>query len=136
MRLGSTSRCVTSLWPTASVLLQDTRSKSSVRRHLDSHELKEAHCGTRSVGKPAARAFTGETRSMGGLAQGREFIHHTARSIAAETAGFEQEFRLPQQGDLKLLHAARAAVQDAAPDAAAFIKHARPERQRLFTLKR
>ena len=60
------------------------------------------------------------------LAEEIEFLYHTARSIAAETPGFNDKFRLPLKGDAKLLNAARSAVEDAAPLSEIFIKHAMP----------
>ena len=55
-----------------------------------------------------------------------EFLYHTARSIAAETTGFDDKFQMPLKSDPKLLNAARSAVEDAAPLTDVFIKHAMP----------
>ncbi len=55
-----------------------------------------------------------------------EFLYHTARSIAAETPGFDDKFRMRLKGDPRLLNAARSAVEDAVPLSDIFIKNAMP----------
>ncbi len=55
-----------------------------------------------------------------------EFLYHTARSIAAETTGFDDKFQMPLKSDPKLLNAARSAVEDAAALTDFFLKHAIP----------
>ena len=55
-----------------------------------------------------------------------EAIYRTAAVVALENPGFDERFRKGLKGDQKLLTAARAAAEDAAPLAAAFINHAMP----------
>ena len=54
-------------------------------------------------------------------------INRTARVLAFETPGLENQFRLPRgTNDQALLNAARAFAADAAPLKAAFLKHEMP----------
>ena len=53
-------------------------------------------------------------------------LYHTAHEAAAEIPGFDDRFGLPLKGTPKLLQAARAALQDAAPNAEIFVRHAMP----------
>jgi len=54
-------------------------------------------------------------------------INRTARSLAYETPGLENKFRLPRRGrDQELLTAARVFAADAAPLVAAFVRHEMP----------
>lgn len=54
-------------------------------------------------------------------------INRTARALAYETPGLDNKFRLPRKGnDQALLNSARAFAADAAPLAAAFVRHELP----------
>ena len=54
-----------------------------------------------------------------------EAIKRTAHAVAINQPEFDdKKFRLPSNGDQRLLTAARSAAQDAAPVAAAFVAHA------------
>lgn len=67
-----------------------------------------------------------KSEARNGLREEVEFLYHTASAVAAGTPGFDDRFQMRLLGDSKLLNAARSAVQDAAPLAATFVKHAMP----------
>jgi hypothetical protein len=76
-----------------------------------------ARGGTSS--KAVARAVLRETLDA---------ISHTAHSVAFDTPGLDDKFRVPRgHGDQGLLSAARAFAQDAEPIAAQFVAHELPQ---------
>ena len=53
-------------------------------------------------------------------------FHVTARAIATDTPGLDNQFRVPAKGDQRLLSAARGFLDDATPLRAKFIEHEMP----------
>ncbi|MBI1760977.1 MAG: hypothetical protein HYR56_06015 [Acidobacteria bacterium] len=86
------------------------------------------HSTSQSSGKGAAQSITATKAAL--REDLRELIlaiNRTARVLAFETPGLENQFRLPRgTNDQALLNAARAFAADAAPLKAAFLKHEMP----------
>ena len=87
-------------------------------------DLKALTAAQGSLGNKLRALSRATQEARAALREEVEFLYHTAASIAAKTPGFDDRFQMVLAGDSKLLNAARSAVEDAAPVAAAFIKHA------------
>jgi hypothetical protein len=84
--------------------------------------------GAQSSGRGAAReGSSSRGAARAALRDTLEAISRTARTLALNTPGLDDKFRVPQESnDQKLIAAARGFARDAAPLAAQFIAHELP----------
>ena len=104
--------------PAAEALPMMTSTITSLKERTASQASAENRLRELSRLKMAARSA---------LSADVEFLYHTSRAIAAETLGFDEKFCMGLENEAKLLNAARSALQDAAPVADVFIRHAMPQ---------
>jgi hypothetical protein len=88
----------------------------------------ELHASTQVSGRNTAQqGVTGKAAARDELRRDMEAISRTARSMAFDTPGIEDKFRLPYQPkDQELLNTARAFAADAQPLAAEFTRRGLP----------
>jgi hypothetical protein len=86
------------------------------------------HASTQVSGlSTAQQGVTGKAAARDELRRDMEAISRTARSMAFDTPGIEDKFRLPRQPkDQEWLNAARAFAADAQPLAAEFVRRGLP----------
>ena len=84
--------------------------------------------GAQSSGRGAAReGSSSRGAARAALRDNVEAISRTARTLAQNTPGLDDKFRVPQESnDQKLIGAARGFARDAAPLSAQFIAHEMP----------
>ena len=103
--------------PAAEALPEMTATIGKLKELTASQSAAENHLRELSRVKGEARAL---------LSADVAFLYHTARAIAVESPGFDAPFQLDFKTGARLLNAARTALQDAAPVADVFIRHAMP----------
>lgn len=96
---------------------------AAVVAELESHAASQTSGLNAAVGGTTTKALIRED-----LRDALAAINRTARSLAYETPGLDDKFRLPRSSnDQALLSAARAFAADAAPMVSAFVRYELPE---------